>query len=394
MRDHPIPGALWWAVFVSVFAMGAGGPDPGAGATRPTSGGTATLAEICGTVAEWRGRLRSLLVEYDARGPVRRTGEPDPTVTRRVVAVRGPCRYIHSVHFTDEFPSGVDLKCNEIYYDGRSLVDYSLHDLHANIYRRQAERLSWKTRCEFFLECLGWWPPDDETAIPDRGQGFFLHQALADPRCRLLPERETVDGASCYVVERLGIDKIWLDPGLGFAPRRREWNLASRSAPSTTYELSDYREAAPGVNLPWRLHRVIYDPSLVSARNPQGVDADTRAVVIRAEVNRVAEDRFAFTPPPGALVREDDTDVIQQVAGGTAFLNSVAELAERRAMIYARRRPNTGTIWERVNDRLPLTLVVALATADVIWVGVLLGRRRKPKPEGRVAGASAEGRHR
>lgn len=61
--------------------------------------------------------------------------------------------------------------------------------------------------------------------------GIELKQILSDPALKLLPDKENIEGSSCYVVHLESVTgthntkdgyKIWLDPEKGFLPRRIE----------------------------------------------------------------------------------------------------------------------------------------------------------------------------
>ncbi|HNQ34804.1 MAG TPA: hypothetical protein PKN80_01930 [bacterium] len=61
--------------------------------------------------------------------------------------------------------------------------------------------------------------------------GIELQQILSDPALKLLPDRESVEGSSCYVAHLESVTgslnpqngyKIWLDPEKGFLPRKIE----------------------------------------------------------------------------------------------------------------------------------------------------------------------------
>ncbi|HTE21240.1 MAG TPA: PDZ domain-containing protein, partial [Armatimonadota bacterium] len=79
-------------------------------------------------------------------------------------------------------------------------------------------------------------------------------------KCRVLPQTEAVDGSPCVVLEgeynqagdggrELRGERIWLDPKLGFAPRR--WEQRVDGALVATVSHAAFEEAAPGCWLPW-----------------------------------------------------------------------------------------------------------------------------------------------
>src|SRR5262249_60825206 len=100
---------------------------------------------------------------------------------------------------------------------------------------------TWKIRGAFFFDCLGWWPPDDDTKPPDKGHPFYLHVALAQKEYRVHPRQEQVAGAWCHVVEFPGVDKLWVDPAIGFSVRRRGGGARNPPGRGARLQPSEYR---------------------------------------------------------------------------------------------------------------------------------------------------------
>ena len=73
----------------------------------------------------------------------------------------------------------------------------------------------------------------------------------------VLPEQEDIDGFNCWRVDvaepMRGIQRysIWVDPNIGFCPRRVEMATGERSVP-TAAKFQDYRELAGGVWFPMK----------------------------------------------------------------------------------------------------------------------------------------------
>ncbi|MGL5094843.1 MAG: trypsin-like peptidase domain-containing protein, partial [Planctomycetia bacterium] len=107
-------------------------------------------------------------------------------------------------------------------------------------------------------------------------QSFRLPDALAHyTDAHLLPKTELVDGAPCVVLQAelrgVGggmptdlVETIWLDPKLGYAPRRWERKAAGRLL--IRRENTAFDEVAPGCWLPWESTYSIGPPSWVAAK--------------------------------------------------------------------------------------------------------------------------------
>jgi hypothetical protein len=318
-----------------------------------------SLEEIRVANAEARGRLQSLSMEYESDDKHSQSS----TKVRVVIAVRGASRYVSAVHFTSDFPPELDLKTIGTYFDGANgaLTQFYPNLLYCDTFRKTAARVSWKARGDFFLECTGWWPSGD--LDPDNPRlGTYLHKVLADPRSRLLPRKEEVDGAWCHVVERPGIDKWWLDSQLGFAPRRREWEMGDGDIVLPLhYLLSDYREAAPKIWVPWHLERQVFKQRPKGAGKTSDRERFALAEVKWVEVNRVRADQFQFEAPPGAVVKDQDTGEVTQLPGGLLFLDSVADRQQKRAAIFQRlAATRDNTVREEKSDVLLILSIILM----------------------------------
>jgi len=348
----------------------AAGEDPPS-ASAPAAG--RPLVEIRREVAGARSRVRSLLIEYLSESRDPKTGRWEPTRVRRVVVADGPRRFVESTHSTLDHAAELDLERNQVIFDGKTLVDYHPALLYCERFDKQAPRFAWKARYEFFFECTGWWPPDDRDPDPVARDPFLLHEALADNRARVLPRLESVGGAWCYVVERPGLDKWWLDSALGFAPRQREWRHSQPAGRLARYQLSDHREVVSGVWLPWRLHRVVYERNRMTRADPLPVIMDAVATVLRVEANGVPAGRFRFNAPPGTLLVDKDTDEVSQVPGGLSFLDVVVDQARRRS-----RDPGAAKVAEasRASGERAVALVYSAAGVVALLTVLMIARRR------------------
>lgn len=297
---------------------------------------THTIAEIRDAYSRSRERLRSFEVEIVSRTPISPDDPKRLLTLRRIIAIRGSACYIDSKHSTAAYPEALDLRRSEIYFDGKVLHKYRPPLLHCTTYTQDIEASSIPARWNFVVECLAWWPPDDPQGPPSGSDDFFLHEALANLECRVLPRQEAIDGVWCHVVQRPGADKFWLDEAIGFHPRRRERLHGHPSVNAMTFELSDYREESPGVWIPRKMHRAIYNPRVGDAPGKTAPTEDAEAAVVRVAVNRVPMERFQLRPRPGMLIEDAATHEVRQVPGGLDFIDTVVELARRRARIAAR----------------------------------------------------------
>ena len=113
---------------------------------------------------------------------------------------------------------------------------------------------SWKTRNGDLAEEQSWQLPGNFARLPD---------------CRVRPNEERVDGAACVVLEvplREGVETIWLEPGLGYSPRKWEVRAGNRLVWRRTNK--DFREFASGCWLPLEATASFGPPAWTSLVSP------------------------------------------------------------------------------------------------------------------------------
>lgn len=129
---------------------------------------------------------------------------------------------------------------------------------------------------------------------------------FARPGTRIAPERTTVGGEECYVVEALGVeDKVlfraWLAIEKNLAIARRETYLPGTGDLAYRVVCEDFREHAPGLFLP---NRIVVDSGMPTSTTPNGP-------LFRVEEYRLTEvalnpsietGAFEIEFPPGTLV--------------------------------------------------------------------------------------------
>jgi hypothetical protein len=365
---EPVLVAVAWA------CLGAAGAPAGESQQRVPA--THDLPALREGVRQARLRLRDLLVEYllNTCDP---GGEMSKHTVRNVLATRGLQRYIRLTHFNDRVPEELDFTENEGFFTGKTFDVFYRRSLYYETMKQTPEQTeSWKLRGDFFLECLGWWPPEDTSRPPQGEQPFYLHQALDAPGYGVLPFQEEQGGALCHVVERPGVDRLWIDPGIGFALRGRLRFAGQPPALAAGYEMSDFREAAPGIWLPWRVREIVYrGPPRPGGDGPQ-VEHEVVGSVVRVQVNDVPEELFHFTPPPGTLIQDRDAHKTWQVPGGLSFLDDVVTLARARLDFYRAHRQDLGRgedatarPWRTWAMDGVVMLLGLMNLASLVWIG-------------------------
>ena len=137
---------------------------------------------------------------------------------------------------------------------------------------------SWRTRNGDLAEEQAWQLPGNFARLP---------------HCRVRPNEEQVDGAGCLVLEvplKEGTETIWLDPGLGYSPRKWEVRAGNRLVWRRTS--NDFREFAPGCWLPLEAAASFGPPAWTSLVPPDQSVYTQRMSLRYARVNDVPDSIF------------------------------------------------------------------------------------------------------
>ncbi len=160
---------------------------------------------------------------------------------------------------------------------------------------------------DFYADAIGVGVSDD-----DRARGIFLSSIVESrtPEWTVQPTLEVVDGTECHVlVSGLFRNRIWIDPGIGFAVRFQELYQASKEMPKAKFPLQaryfyrDFEKVRSGVYLPKKIEIVAYTP----ATAPESLwNQPTFSQVIDAKKLAIGDDvddrLFRFDFPPGTTV--------------------------------------------------------------------------------------------
>ena len=330
---------------------------------RPAKAATFSLDVIRQAVAASHGRLQSLLVEYNAWNVEAESGLHNHTI----VAAKGQARYIKNFHARGD-EDIIDSFAHESFYDGVWWNVYVPQSHQYQISRRFAvPPYTRKARVEAFLESLGWWPPGDLSEPPrSYGRPLFVQHVLAQESCQVAAEQEKVGGRWCHVVQAPG-DRLWIDVARGTL-MRRELQADGEPPLTSTFEFSDLKEVSPGIWLPFSIHRKLPVHSLESLFK-----------VVKYEVNNVPDSRFSYTPGPGTVVIDRDSDELRQIPGGLFFLETICQRALEVLKTHEKRRPE--------HSRLPWLLAMFACGVGTYGLMSLLRRLTKRQNMGREADA-------
>jgi hypothetical protein len=200
------------------------------------------------------------------------------------------------------------------------------------------------------------WPPYY------KGQDYWLPTGFKRnrDRYRLLAQREAVDGADCVVLDWPGRDRIWLDPALGYAIRKREFQWTSGTMRDRLVS-RDFQVVAENLWLP---RAIVHEQFCTADDRPSMKNLVSGIRTIRVSEIRVEaapEDTFIVAVPEGAAVN----DMVRNI-----FYESVAPGDDPIARAEAEVRRQLGhTSW------LTSWVTWLVAAGIALAVGLLVYRR-------------------
>lgn len=298
-----------------------------------------SLSDIRAHVESNHNAVVSLAVIYVRVTPFK--VPTDPIRSDRVrFLVKGRLRLRETRHSTARIPESADLN-HMMQFLTRDSFDYYIQNARYYEVSHKAVHSAavWKLKDDEYVGYCGWWPSDDEpSSAADARIARHLRFVLKNPHYSLDDHMEPVDGWPCYVVQHPGVDRLWLDPAIGFAIRRREFydegGMIRLRRSATSFQEYDVIDPAGQ-------HRAIWLPTHVAVEyrtdETQGGESlpmareDVR--VEKLSVNDVQDSDFLFTPPAGTLVYDRDTNTDRQIPGGRDLLDENIAIARMRRQV-------------------------------------------------------------
>lgn len=194
---------------------------------------------------------------------------------------------------------------------------------------------------------------------------FRLDELLVTGAYKVLDEHALIGDVACVLIERAGLDRIWLDPQRGYGAVQREWHWDLGESLKVKINNSQFRQVLDGLWLPTR-SRVEYYGTPQTA--PGELCAVAELSVSELELN-ISDEIFVPKLKARTLVQ----DVDRQVAWATseeitpATFEQVIASSEKLIRTERRRGP-----WLLLIVGLSVVLLAGLAGAVLWW------RRRAP----------------
>jgi hypothetical protein len=288
------------------------------------------LDEVLDRLATAQRRISSFLVEY--RVNYDGASELPGAYLHRTVAMKGPSSIYH-----DNAHGHAQLQWQD---DPLRWACYVTSDEYAAVRINSAtftsERIApsdppvGSLPDEWVLWATGLWPLDTRPAPRIFGKHpYFLKYYAADEALKRLRSRlERVDGAWCHVVERPGIDVVWLDLDRGATLVAREILDQETRQPVRRFVLMNHQEVEPGIWMPGRILDVRFDEVPADGNSSPSSRRSTAFEILHWQINDVPDEAFVYDIQPGALQIDAPAGTRAQVDSDTVMhLDNVSRVA-------------------------------------------------------------------
>ena len=253
--------------------------------------------EVRAIIAHALMQIQSIRIQYTAKANIK--NEIGDYVAREVICMR-PCLVYHQgahgnhlIFWEDDLELQRAWIQKERYYNEYPWRrSYFFEDLKPNA------PLPGTLQYDSWFQCSSWWPIDREPPLV-WGVAPMLHEVAASHDYdHVRPQLDEVQGRWCHVLERRGVDALWIDcdrpPGL---MQRIAWE------PNTgrligQVELTHQQLVADDVWLPFRYRNRFYNTEFESHDKPS---TDYTLLISEASVNEVDPTVFEFAPPEGTI---------------------------------------------------------------------------------------------
>jgi hypothetical protein len=229
------------------------------------------------------------------------------TYVHRIIAAKSPGSLLHwTAHGSRDMDWRLDFKAQRaIIASNRA---FNISDVNRAFIEEQLPveaPLPGSLPMEFYFHGTGVFPLRGRPA-PKRFDDGVSPSVLRDVAVNrefnvVRPLLEQVDGRWCHVLERPGLDVLWIDVEHGCALLAREAFDSKSGALTFRFECGGHRELGPGIWLPMWIRYIQFDSHARTADLRQRRITDSRIEVLRSEVNSVDDRIFAFSPMDGAL---------------------------------------------------------------------------------------------
>jgi hypothetical protein len=283
-----------------------------------------SAGELCLHLDDAQKRVESLYVVYQS-GDMSQT---DPQLAagsylHRIVAANRSGYYLHwSAHGNDLMNWEDDPFQQRLFVDLNRWYNFNpVSNYFTSGELGREDPLPGSAPYEFVFAATGIWPLS-RPAPQFRGEPYYLHQvASCGFYVFVRPNQEQVRGRWCHVLERPGVDRLWIDSERKGTLMAREIYDSKKGTLVQRFELSEHVEVSPNIWLPKKIRNMRFE-TRGSPTEPVKVK-DSVLTFLEISANSVHNDVFVFKPRRGALQINGSGPPTQIAGGGIEHLDRI-----------------------------------------------------------------------
>jgi len=255
-------------------------------------------------------KLSALRVEYET------SPDAEGFYLHRTITAKSPDNFYHfGAHGGPHLPWTHDILAQKAWIGGGT--NTNLFVLNRTYFEQQISDdapLPGTLNSELLFLLLGWWPFELRDSPKWCGHPMVLKELTSDIGYQLRLEREEVKGIACHVLERPGVDRLWISRNYSGIVLKRELLIDGWIA--TDIDATAIRQFS-GVWLPTKYTVTIYD---AYASRPSVRERVVNSYVLRflnvLANDSVRDDEFIPKIPDGALLLTSPQTPVQVSSGG------------------------------------------------------------------------------
>lgn len=185
---------------------------------------------------------------------------------------------------------------------------------------------------EFFMTATGIWPFKlrPEPAHLGEGRPFMLKNVARSMAYSVRPILERSDGRWCHVLERPGIDRLWLDAARNATLMCREYCNENGDV-MQRFEHIGHTEVINNVWLPRWIRSIQYDHRNSDPKGRRRVVLDALITVLDLKLNCTTDDLFSYNYSSGDSILTREGEILNELPGGIDHLENLSRWLQRRS---------------------------------------------------------------
>lgn len=332
-------------------------------------------AQIFAEILRIQNTIESVELVYTAK--TKNTNPVDPySYIKTHYAAKGINRFRETLHWSTRRESSLDQNHLRQIYTGKQ---FNVFYIPSRVYEVGStspdDEPPWKLRIDRILDCLGWWPEQDQQPpTNDDSISRYLRFACVSEHYRL-EANEIIDGERCHVLTSPGRDKIWIAPEKGYAIVKRHIYDRITGKLLRSQHSKDFRKLSAGEGSPqialWYPRNISIETYLDNNQD-EDFGKSVEISIDELRINQVEDRLFAFTPPPGTITTNRDTGEVKVIPGGMELLDETISVSDTILNLAPEKRITSASS----SLRIP-TLAFAVIGIVVPLTGYLLLRTKR-----------------